>query len=210
MIATFGLLTLLSLFAALFTFTAITLLRARPRFRPAKGFIMSLPGWIVAGLMLMITAPVFAQSGVYPANQLNGAGQPSIAQGRNLTITTTNDSTKIVTQSPTGITNDIIDSYAGSQPVFGVQSNGAVNYFGQTNGVTTAQQNLRIDNSGPLAAPTIGALVSNAFHFTFESPPTVIFNGNTNTVIILNISTVGLTYSNLTGTGTNSWMAIGN
>jgi hypothetical protein len=113
---------------------------------------------------------------------LNGAGIGPITYGRNITVTTTNDSTAFTVSKPAptnGLTNDFLDFFSGSTPVFSVAPNGALTNLG-SNAIQQTQASLGVQAfSNPATNSTA---YTNTFAPPFHVAPAIIMSHNGNVI----------------------------
>lgn len=140
-----------------------------------------------------------------------GAGilnQGPITYGRNIVISTTNDSQALTIQKPTGITNNLFSVLEGSQHVYDVNSNGAIVNLG-SNAASQTLTALGIE---------YGVTTTNnvTFPTPFLVPPTVTITptnfSSGSFVEVTNVTTTNFQtdqFGGVTPTNQLNWLAVG-
>lgn len=172
------------------------------------------------GIMALVIFAVTLAFGQNIGNQNSQVGSGSgytigpLTYGRNIMITTTNDSVGFVVSKPApanGLTNDFLDFYSGSAPLFTVTGQGAISNMSPA-AATNTQINLGIQtfSNAVVAATAYTNWFTNAnFPNGYAAPPIVILGHTLTSNQLLTVTTTNYTWTNIAGTAFQTAVAIG-
>ena len=176
-----------------------------------------LAGFGIVALTVIAVTLAFGQS---IGNQTNQSGQQPITYGRNIQITTLNDSEAIVVSGPQptntetnnfGLKANHLDIFAGSQPIFTIDPGGAI-----SNLTSNAVQNTQINEGIQAFSNAVVAATAYTNWFTnaalpngYTMPPVVILGHTLTSNQLLTVTTTNYTWTNIAGTAFQTAVAIG-
>jgi hypothetical protein len=166
-------------------------------------------GVCVAMAGLFIGGAVAQQIG----NQNDIHGYPPISYGRNIQISTLNDSEAIVVSKPgVALTNDYLDFFSGSLPLFTIGPGGAISNLTAA-AATNSQMALGFQVFSNGASVTAGAQFTNWFTnylpSGYAAPPFVIISQNLGTNGVLSVTTSNFIITNVNGSSPIVSLVIG-
>jgi hypothetical protein len=165
----------------------------------------------LCSLCLLLSVPL-AEAQTF-GTLTNGHGDGPITYGRNITITTTNDSTAISISKPAptnGLVQDALDYFSGSSTFLSVNAEGSLSNFG-TNAALHTLTNLGVQFGGITVTGSPMALTFPLPYAYGCVPVVTTSHAGSNNLWVSAVTTNGatLTGSNAASTNAVQWISIG-